>query len=152
MTTYGKLTPGKIGKLRLPPGKANLRVSDGGGLYLQLTKTAKGGETRAWLFRYTSPTTRKKRDMGLGELATVKFEEDAAKTRDLFCKAINKAREDAHAARLLIREGVDPIDARRAKKAENNATTATRITFEEAAKKFIKSHKATWTNPVHVQQ
>jgi integrase len=152
MTTYGKLTPGRIDKLRLPKGKANLRVSDGGGLYLQITKTAKGGETKAWLFRFTSPTTGKKRDMGLGELANVKFEEDEAKTRELFRKAINKAREDAYAARLEIRDGIDPIDARKAKKAERRATTAVLTTFREATAKYIRSRKREWTNPVHAEQ
>jgi integrase len=136
MTTYGRLTPGKIGKLRLPKGKANLRIGDGGGLYLQITKAAKGGETRAWLFRFTSPVTARKRDMGLGELATVD---------------LDKAREDARQARLLIRDGIDPIEARRTKKAEARAVTE-KISFEEAAERFLKSHTLTWTNPVHIGQ
>jgi integrase len=151
VTSYGKLTPGKIGKLRLPAGKANIRVGDGGGLYLQVTKTAKGGETKAWLFRFTSPVSGKKRDMGLGELVTINLS-DAEKARKLTCDAIDKARTDAHEARLLIRDGIDPIDARKAKKAEAKAETGTHITFEEAAERFIKGHKATWTNAEHVEQ
>jgi integrase len=143
MTNYGRLTPGKIDKLRVPKGKPNLRVGDGGGLYLQLTKTARGGETKAWLFRFTSPTMRNKhgapmkRDMGLGELATVD---------------IDRAREDARQARLLIRDGIDPIDARKAKKAERRAATAILMTFKDATAKYIRSRKREWTNPVHAEQ
>ena len=41
------------------------------GLYLQVSKQG----TKSWLFRYTSPLTKTKRDMGLGSLSYVSLAE-----------------------------------------------------------------------------
>jgi integrase len=138
MTNPGKLTWRKARELiHLPKGRSNIRVGDGGGLYLQVTRAANGAETRAWLFRFTSPVTGKKRDMGLGPLMTVD---------------IDKAREEARKARILIREGIDPIDTWRAKKAERRAAAAVLTTFREATAGFIKSMHGEWSNAVHAEQ
>jgi integrase len=75
--------------------------------------------------------------MGLGPLVTV---------------GLDKAREDARQARLQIREGIDPVDARKAGKAERQAATAVMIAFEEATAKFIKGRRGDWSNDVHRAQ
>jgi integrase len=123
--------------LRLPPGRANVRHGDGGGLYLQITRSASGGETRAWLFRFTSPATKKKRDMGLGPLMTY---------------TLDDAREMAREARKLVDKGIDPIEARDAERAERRATTIRTITFEKAAASYLNGKSREWTNKVHREQ
>ena len=50
-----------------------------------------------WLLRFVSPEANKRRDMGLGVYPEV---------------SITGARKAAASARDLIRDGVDPIDAR----------------------------------------
>jgi integrase len=138
MTNIGKLTWRQAREgLRLPGGRANVRYGDGGGLYVQITKTATGSETRAWLFRFTSPVTGKKRDMGLGSLATLKLDE---------------AREVAREARKLLLQGIDPIDARIASRAELKATARRMISFDKAVEGYLKDHSSTWTNVVHRKQ
>ena len=62
------------------------RLTDGGGLRLEVD--AKGNAS--WIFRYTSPVTRKERYAGLGLLADV---------------TLTQARRKAQDARNLILEG-----------------------------------------------
>lgn len=71
---------------------------DGGGLSLRV----KGG-LASWVFRYTSPTGRR-RDMGMG----VAFRESVAQAG----ASLTAARDLAHKARDHLRRGIDPIDAR----------------------------------------
>ena len=66
----------------------------GEGLYLQIK-----GAARAWVFRYQ--VAGKRRDMGLGSATDVSLKE---------------ARDAVEAAKRSIREGVDPVDARRAER------------------------------------
>jgi integrase len=134
MTNFGKLTQrrAELG-LHLPAGRSSVRYGDGGGLYVQITRTASGNETRAWLFRYTSPITKKKRDMGLGRLKTYELDE---------------ARERARMARQLLDKGIDPIEARDTERAER-AAAVPMMTFEKATAGYLKDHARQWTNKVH---
>lgn len=72
--------------------------SDGGGLLLRAR-----GSSASWVFRFTSPIGRR-REMGLG----VCFRGSAAQAG----LSLTSARDDAEKARRLLRDGVDPIDAR----------------------------------------
>ena len=72
--------------------------SDGGGLLLRVR-----GESCSWVFRYTGPSGRR-REMGLG-VARRGIPAQAG-------EALTGARDDAHKARELLRQGVDPIEAR----------------------------------------
>ena len=109
------------------PGKYN----DGHGLILHVVTA----ERRNWLLRYTR--TGKERVMGLGSAAVVSLDE---------------AREKAQAARKLLAEGIDPIDARHAAQAAAQAQQAARVSFAEAAALYIAAHEAGWRNPKHRQQ
>lgn len=82
---------------------------DGGGLYLQVQarKDGAGAVTRSWVFRFTSPATGKARWLGLGKYG--------AGEGDVGLQA---ARELRDAARRQVREGIDPIEARKAVRAE----------------------------------
>jgi len=117
---------------------------DGGSLYLQVTPTG----AKTWIFRFASPvhkTTIKKtgavvgrqRGMGLGPL----WEVNLAEARDL---AIEK--------RKLLRKKIDPIDARNSEEAADEAKTASRISFEDYAKEYIKAHRSDWKNAKHIEQ
>jgi integrase len=75
--------------------------------------------------------------MGLGGLATYSL----AEARDL-----------AKACRQSIRQGVDPIDARRATRAKTALDAAKSVTFKICADKYIASHKAAWKNKKHSAQ
>src|ERR1700682_2372170 len=85
---------------------------DGGGLYLQVSI----GQTKAWVFRYMMAGTARK--MGLGDFELVSLK-DARKKRD--------------AAYGLVVDGVDPIDERAARKAEQAVEKAKELTFKECA-------------------
>jgi len=68
--------------------------ADGGGLYLQVAKTASGRLNKSWLYRYA--VAGRERQMGLGPLSEVK----------LFA-----ARQKAAECRKQRLEGIDPIEA-----------------------------------------
>jgi integrase len=75
--------------------------------------------------------------MGLGPLTTV---------------SLKQARDKARAARLLLIDGNDPIEARETKKRALRAEQAKRISFKECAEKYIAAHKAGWRNAKHADQ
>jgi hypothetical protein len=72
--------------------------SDGGGLLLRVRD-----RSASWVFRYTAPAGRR-REMGLGAVIRA----NPSMTGD----GLTTARRQAHAARELLAQGVDPIEAR----------------------------------------
>ncbi len=107
--------------------------ADGGGLYLQVTRSADGGRKRSWVLRFTAPDGRR-REMGLGSAALV----DLA-----------TAREAALAARKLAKSGVDPIAARVGERAEALASRAKVLSFRQCAEAYLAGHAASWKNAKH---
>jgi len=99
--------------------------SDGGGLYLQVTEA----NAKTWIYRFM--LAGKRRDMGLGAIHTVSLAE---------------AREEARRCRQLVRDGIDPIDTRKAAKLATMLADAKARTFKECAEDYIKSHEAGWQN------
>lgn len=75
--------------------------------------------------------------MGLGSTHTISLKE---------------AREEALQCRKLIRDGRDPIEERRAKKAARLKESISSMTFKACAEAYIQSHSAAWKNPKHVKQ
>lgn len=113
---------------RLPPRAAAQygepgRYSDGGGLYLVIGKT--GG--RKWVFRYKWRGQLK--DMGLGSATTV---------------LLSKARVAATAARVMLADGIDPMEARRA--------TQDTPTFGVMVDIFLAGKESEWRSPKHGAQ
>lgn len=76
--------------------------SDGGGLLLRVR-----GESASWVFRYTSPSGRR-REMGLG----IAHRGSPGQAGD----ALTGARDAAHKARELLRSGSDPLEAKTARR------------------------------------
>lgn len=109
------------------------RHSDGSNLYLNITK----GGAKSWLFIYRS--NGRQREMGLGSAAPGGV-------------SLADAREAAAAARRLLAQGIDPLDAREAKKAEAKLAEAAKITFGQYASSYITLHEGEWANDKHVAQ
>lgn len=105
--------------------------ADGGGLYLQVSKSG----SKSWIFRYQ--LDRRSREMGLGPFPVVSLAE---------------AREKAAGVRKVKVEGKDPIDQRRQDRAAKRLAAARAVTFQAAAERYISAHKAGWKNPVHAAQ
>jgi integrase len=121
---------GRLAAVALPKLKPGMHA-DGGGLYLQVTESG----ARTWIYRFM--LNGRAREMGLGPLHIVSLAE---------------AREKARECRKIRHEGIDPIEARNARKAETRLAAATAMTFEQCAERYIDAHKAGWKNPKHAAQ
>jgi integrase len=125
--TVGRLSTLSISRSRAKPGMH----PDGHGLYLQVS----GARARSWVFRYT--INGRTRYLGLGSAFTID---------------LKRAREDARKARELVHDGIDPIEARKAKRTQQRLADIKTITFDQCAEAYITGHEAGWRNPVHRQQ
>lgn len=106
------------------------------GLYLQVTPV-RDRVTRSWVFRYTSPTTRKRRELGLGSARVRKLTDARALSGEL---------------RLQVLNGLDPKDKRDKAKATAIAARASQITFDEALVQCMSAKAMEWKNIKHGQQ
>ncbi len=106
------------------------------GLYLQVAQ-GQGRITRSWVYRYTSPTTRTRRELGLGS------------TR---IRTLSDVRRIAADLRVQVLDGLDPKDERDRQRAAAVAARAHRITFDEAVAKCLEAKSLEWRNVKHGQQ
>jgi integrase len=105
--------------------------SDGDGLYLQVSPS----ESKSWIFRYTLDG--RAREMGLGSVNTFSLAE---------------ARTAALKQRQILQQGIDPIEARDARMAEQALARARSITFGQSAERCINAKRADWKNVKHAAQ
>jgi integrase len=117
----------------IKPGNRNIPDGTVVGLRLEASKAKGQGK---WILRYVSPETTRRRDMGFGVYPAV---------------SITDARKAASQARELIRDGKDPIEARRNDKLENKVNTQA-LTFEQTARMVHEDMKPAWKNPKHATQ
>jgi integrase len=129
MARAGKMTAVKIAAIAR--AKAPGYYSDGGGLYLQISRFG----TPSWVFRYR--VGGRLREMGLGSLDTI---------------GLADARERARKAREQRLDGLDPIEHRKAARRAADIDAAKAITFKDCARRYIASHQPAWRNPKHVAQ
>lgn len=102
------------------------------GLYLRVTDTG----ARGFLLRYMLDGRR--RDMWLGS------------TRET---TLAQARDDARAARRLLKEGTDPLDLRHREKAESKRQAGlAEWTFKKAAEAVHETLRPGWKNAKHADQ
>jgi integrase len=120
-------------KKNLSPGL----YADGGGLYLQVSQEG----TKAWIFRFTRAGVPRK--MGMGPVS-VKPDDKRITLAD--------ARQKATAARSLLIDGIDPIEARNAKRAQAALQDAQAVTFKHCADEYLKDNEGSWKNEVHRRQ
>ena len=109
--------------------------ADGSGLYLRVQASG----AKSWIFRFQ--LNGKRREMGIGTLAA---------------KPAPEARSEAAQLAAVIRNGIDPIEDRKAK-AELAALEAQKMaaavtTFRQVATAYIDNHRASWKNAKHAQQ
>ncbi|WP_415714222.1 tyrosine-type recombinase/integrase [Roseibium sp.] len=125
------LTDAKARKIK--PG--DKPVSDGSvrGLYLFPGKSS--GKAK-WVFRFVSPETGKRRDMGLGSYPSI---------------SVKDARDNALNARRLLESGVDPLNERQ-RVFEEEKRKLSLPTFAEAAREHHKGLKAGFRNKKHANQ
>ncbi len=124
-----KLSATKVTKTT-KPGMYN----DGAGLYLKVNE----GGSKSWIFKWRDRHTSKLRNMGLGSLDDV---------------SLAGARTDAEAARQRVLAGGDPILERQQQRAEMKTKASAMLTFDQAAKEYIKAKvEPEAKNPKHVQQ
>lgn len=124
--TLHKLTPKHVSLI----SEAG-RHSDGGGLYLSVDQNRK-----RWVFLYA--LRGRQREMGLGPAG-----KDGV--------SLSKARELASAARQQLRDGIDPLEARRAdRRARAMADGA--CTFGEFADRYIETKRSEWKSDKHAAQ
>ncbi len=106
------------------------------GLYLQVAQ-GNGRLTRSWVFRYTSPTTRTRREVGVGSTRV---------------RGLAEARKVAADFRLRVLDGLDPKDERDQKRAAAITARAHQLTFNEAITKCLEAKAPEWKNLKHSQQ
>jgi Arm DNA-binding domain len=114
---------GKLTTISVRNAKRRGLYGDGGGLFLQVSS----GGSQSWVFRWKK--SGKFRVMGLGPVHTVTLVE---------------AREKALACRKLRLEGIDPIEERRARRAQAQLDAAKAMTFRQCAEAYIASHRLGW--------
>jgi integrase len=124
--TMGKLTAKEVEK-KTAPGL----YGDGGGLTLQITKAG----VKSWLYRYMIKG--KAYGMGLGPAHTITLAE---------------ARQKAAAARKLVIEGINPLEAKRQRQLDAEMVKARLMTFDQCADAYIEAHRASWKNAKHADQ
>jgi integrase len=98
------------------------------GLLLQVSASG----AKSWLLRYVLGGTERMLGLGGANVFTLK-----------------EARERARAARQLLADGIDPLEAKRTTQAAAQAAAAKRLTFEEAAIKYAAQHDKRWNNANH---
>jgi integrase len=101
---------------------------------LYLVVGARGSEiARSWVMIYRSPTTGKRRDMGLGPADII---------------TVAHAKELALRHRLAVLEGRDPLEEKRAQRRVRPAV----LSFRQVAELYIAAHEASWRSPKHRSQ
>jgi integrase len=106
------------------------------GLNLQVAQGAQG-LTRSWVFRYTSPITGKRREIGLGPISL---------------RGLADARELVGEYRRQILNGLDPKDERDGLKRQRAQAVRSVLTFAEAAEQCIATKQHEWKNAKHQHQ
>jgi integrase len=130
------LTAVEVNALRRKPGAHRVAAN----LYLLVRPSESGGGLRAsWVFRYETSAGggRKGKHLGLGS-ATI--------------FSLAGVKERARKQRQLLAEGVDPLQAKRDKKAAAKLEAAKALTFGAAAKQLVDTHRLSWRNAKHAAQ
>jgi integrase len=121
----------KLTALRAKNARAPGLFGDGKGLYLRVNE----GAGKSWVLRYM--LNGRAREMGIGSY---------------FDYTLSEARERARQYRKLVKEGLDPIEARKAKRTEAKVEKANAMTFRQCADAYIAAHRAGWKNSKHAAQ
>jgi integrase len=126
----GKLTAKQIENLTAPGTH-----EDGDGLRLFIKPNGK----KYWVLRFQ--LAGKRREMGLGTYPAI---------------GLKEARQKSSDQRRLLRDGIDPLQARDDERTAQQAAEHQRIrksvTFQDVSNDYIEAHRAGWKNVKHAQQ
>ena len=106
-------------------------IGDGAGLWLQVSASG----SKSWIFRFT--INGKQREMGLGAVHTLTLTEARAKAKE---------------CRMLMLDGKDPLDTRKATRLAEALERAKMMTFDQCATAYIAAHRSGWKNDKHASQ
>jgi integrase len=98
-------------------------------------RNGKPKRSRNWVFRFE--LNGRERWMGLGPLRYL---------------TLADARAQARENQRLLLQGIDPIDARQAKRQGIRLAAARGTTFRHCAEKYIAAHRPSWRSAVHAEQ
>ncbi|MDY7815233.1 integrase arm-type DNA-binding domain-containing protein [Burkholderia pseudomallei] len=126
MRTLNRLTAIQVTRTKKPGV-----YSDGGGLYLQISRTL----AKSWLFRYMRQG--KARGMGLGPVHTVSLVEARIKALDCRRQLVN---------------GIDPLDDKLAKRRAEKREQVKSLAFRDCASQYVEAHRQSWKNGKHAAQ
>lgn len=128
-----ELSPLEVKRLEHPGQGGNATFAVGGvsGLLLQITPN--GGRT--WLLR--AQVGEKRREIGLGGFPEV---------------TLAMARERAREAKDKIRQGVDPVEERKAARASLTVAQRRGLSFADAVDRYLAAKLDAFSNPKHRQQ
>lgn len=118
----------RLSDRQIKASKQRGRLSDGGGLYLQISKWG----TKSWEFRFTLHG--RTRTMGLGLYDFV---------------PLKQARVEAEELRKTVRRGEDPIEARNAARRKAQTEAAAVILFADAVEKCIARKEGEFRSERH---
>jgi len=104
---------------------------DGRGLYLQVRSQS----SKSWLLKYS--IEKRAREMGLGPAADI---------------PLTTARELRDRHRALLKQGVDPLEHKKAEKSAKALERAKTITFKDACARYIAAKRSGWKNIKHAAQ
>ncbi len=128
----------KLSVLEIKGARGPVKLSDGGGLYLQINAS----DARRWIFRYKIQG--KSTEMGLGGYPTV---------------SLADARQKAAGYRQMLAENIDPKRARDVERERQVEEARTQeyaaeqvMTFKACAETYIDDHKYAWKNAKHASQ
>jgi hypothetical protein len=121
-----RLTAKKVAKLVRRGARG--KYPDGHGLCLQVQHR----DNSSWYFRYQRDG--REHFAGLGPAHTV---------------GLADARIRAKVLRLQLLDGVNPIEARKAAKAQRALEAARALSFADAVAGYLEQHGAKWSNPRH---
>ncbi|MCB1359428.1 MAG: integrase arm-type DNA-binding domain-containing protein [Maritimibacter sp.] len=126
------MTATEVKHLRHPGHAGNAKFAVGGepGLLLQITATG----AKSWLLRASIGGRR--RAIGLGTYPSV---------------SLGDARQKAREAQDLIRQGIDPIEERKAARAAQAAAQVRVLTFDEATERYLSTKLDEFKNARHRQ-
>jgi integrase len=172
MRGLNRLTAKKVETLKLEPGQKSRMVCDGGGLWLLIRRGEGDQIIKSWVFRYATPTPQTKtsesgktyraeRSMGLGSVDKIDLAgEKPAKNHDGTPMVDREGRPVmllgvrtlAAQYRVLLSQGIDPIEARDTSKRAAAAKQSNSMTFAEAAEQYLNTNQKSWKNADHRAQ
>jgi integrase len=116
------LTAQEIKSISCPPDKKQIKKTDGKGLFILV----KNNNSKLWRLRYKYAG--KHQEMALGGYPTI---------------SLSQARKMAEEARLMLAQGINPMDERRERKRANDSEDSA---FGVVALKWWEQQKDSWTD------